>query len=251
MVFSNHRKTMIKRRARCLLVLALLLAAPGLAFAQTGVDGTWLVTLTTPQGPTAVDLVLTQDGEHVTAKLNTPLGAVVLKGTLVGSDIKSAAAIDFQGLKLDVALAAHVDGDALAGSVKLGSFGEFPFTGKRQPGAGASSSPTATTPATSDATTVAGQWAIVIRLGGALEFPMSATFTLDGDKVGGMLTSALSQAPVNGTMVGRTLTLAFTANLPTGEFPVTMSGDLDQGRLAGRATIVGVGDADWSGTRVQ
>ena len=36
-----------------------------------------------------------------------------------------------------------------------------------------------------------------------------------------------------------------------GEFPVTLTGQLDHGAFAGHATVVGIGDADWTGTRVK
>src|SRR5690348_2710816 len=88
----------------------ILLGLTAVGFVQTAVDGVWQVTLTTPQGPTTVDLTLTQDGDKVSGKLNTPLGILLLKGTMVGSDLKSAATIELQGMKLDVGVGAHVDG---------------------------------------------------------------------------------------------------------------------------------------------
>jgi hypothetical protein len=80
--------------------------------------------------------------------------------------------------------------------------------------------------------------------------PASATFTQAGDKVTGTITSLAGGVQVSGTMTGKTLKLEF--NIPTqqGDIPVSMTGDLGPDGLAGKASLAGMGDADWTGKRV-
>ena len=63
--------------------------------------------------------------------MSSPMGAVPVAGTATGSDVKLTADINIQGMALTFAIDGKVDGDTMAGTVKVGDFGEFPFTGKR------------------------------------------------------------------------------------------------------------------------
>jgi hypothetical protein len=97
----------------------------------------------------------------------------------------------------------------------------------------------------------AGKWNIVISLPGMGEFPASANFTQDpAGVVGGTLSSAAGDVAVAGTMTGTSLKLDFNASTPQGDIPIVMTGELTSAGLSGKATIVGMGEADWTGTRV-
>jgi hypothetical protein len=231
------------------LALALsVVLAPAAVSAQSGVTGDWEITLTTPQGATTVNLTLAQDGEKVTGKLDSPMGSVPIAGTNTAGTMALMAHVDLQGNAIDLGLNGKAESDAMSGVVKIGDFGEFPFTGKRaaaKPAAAASTVPSGPPP-----TDANGKWNIVLTLGGAGTFPLSATFKQDGDKVTGVLSSVGGEVPVSGTMVGKTLKLDFKAETPQGPLPITMTGELGATGFTGKASIAGLGETDWTATRV-
>jgi hypothetical protein len=241
-----------------LLALAFVLAvAPARPFAQGSLGGDWEITVNTPQGSNTFNLTLKQDGDKLTGGLTSPIGAVPVAGTATSDTVALTALIEIQGNSLQLGLDGKVEGDKLNGIVRFGDFGEFPFTGKRADKSAASAAAAAPTPppapATGDvgrAAGAAGKWNVVLSIPGAGEFPASATFTQDGDKVAGVLSTLAGEVPVTGTMTGNVLKLEFMAKTPQGEIPIVMTGDLSEKGLTGKASVAGLGEADWTATRV-
>lgn len=240
------------RRLTAFAFAAALFLAPGSARAQNGAAGDWNVTFETPQGPQTVTVSLKLDGDKATGQLSTPMGAVPVTGTATADAFNLSATIDFQGNAFTLGLIGKVTGDSVAGSVKAGDLGEFPFTGKRAtPAAAASATVPGAAPAAAAATAgdASGRWNIVLDLAGN-PFAISATFKQEGDKISGTFSSPAGETPVSGTMSGRALKLEFKAQTPQGELPITMTGDLgaDEG-FVGKASIAGLGEANWTGKR--
>jgi hypothetical protein len=232
-----------------LALAAVIAAAPALA--QGSIAGNWDITLTTPQGPTTVNLKLTQDGDKVSGSLESPMGSLPLAGTNTAGTLALTAHVEVQGNALDLGLNGKAEADSMSGTVKIGDFGEFPFTGKRgaaTAAAATAAAPASAVPAPTDAN---GKWNIVLTLGGAGSFPLTGTFKQDGDKVSGVLSSMAGEVPVSGTMVGKSLKLEFKIDTPQGQMPITMTGELGATGFAGKASIAGMGETDWTGTRVQ
>jgi hypothetical protein len=237
------------------LVLAL---APALTAAQGGLAGDWEITVITPQGSNTFNLSLKQDGEKLTGGLTSPIGVVPVTGTTTSDAVTLTASIGIQGNSLQLGLDGKLDGETLSGMVKFGDFGEFPFTAKRaDPNAvsAAATAPPATTSAASASADpgqigAGGKWNIVLSIPGAGEFPVSATLTQEGDKVAGVLSSPAGDVPVAGTMTGTALKLEFMAKTPQGEIPIVMTGDLSEKGLTGKASVAGLGEANWTATRV-
>jgi hypothetical protein len=239
--------------------LAIVACAPLAAFAQSAA-GDWELTVETPQGANTMNVSLTQDGDQLAGTLSSPLGAVPLKGTSTAGAVSVAADIDVQGMALTLTFNGTVAGDTLNGTVKFGDFGEGPFTGKRaaaKTSAAPGAAPAATAAAAStgnaagDAGSITGKWDLVLSIPGAGDFPMSATFAQAADKVTGNFSSPAGDMAVAGTMTGSALKLQFTAQTPNGDIPVTMTGTLAAGAFTGKATIEGMGEADWTGKRAQ
>jgi hypothetical protein len=252
-----------------LLASALVFAlSPAPAAAQgsgAGAAGNWEITITTPQDTTVVNLALEQEGDKLTGNLSGRMGTVPVTGTSTGEAVMVDAKLDFQGMSLQLGVDGKVEGDSLNGTVKFGDFGEFPFTGKRvaatasahpAPDAAAAPAAPATPPAPADAATIAagaaGKWNVMLTIPGVGEIPASATLTQDpAGLVNGTLSSGAGDVAVTGTMTGTSLKLDFKATTPQGDIPVIMTGELTSAGLAGKATIVGMGEADWTATRVQ
>jgi hypothetical protein len=233
------------------IALAALVFSAANVHAQSGVTGDWDVTFESPQGPMTVTVSLTTDGGKASGQLATPMGKVPLAGTTTADSFDVTATLDVQGTPLPLGLTGKVNGDALTGNIKAGDFGQFPFTGKRA----TAQATTPIAPVGSGAVAAgvpdgaSGTWNIVLDLGGN-QVPITATFKQDGDKISGRLSGPAGEMAANGVLTGKSLKLEFTVQTPQGEVPVTMTGDLAaDGTFVGKASIGGMGEANWTGRR--
>lgn len=95
-------------------------------------DGTWKIDLKTPMGAQAVTLVLVTDGSALSGSLQSAMGgADFTDGTVDGDNLAWTVKLT-QPMPIEVDLTATVDGDAISGTAKLGSFGDATFEGARQ-----------------------------------------------------------------------------------------------------------------------
>jgi len=220
------------------------------AFAQSGPAGEWTLAMATPQGTTNVALSLKVAGDKVTGEMNSPMGPVAVAGTAAGNDINVTADISIQGMALTFVIGGKVDGNSMAGTVKVGDFGEFPFTGTR---ATAAASAAAAAPAgaatAAPITDLNGKWDIKIVIAGMGEMPAVAVMKQDGEKLSGTISGPAGEMVIAGTVTGKTVKIDFEADTPQGKLPVTMTGDIGATSVAGKASIAGMGEADWTATR--
>lgn len=233
------------------LAAALLTLSPVAALAQAGPAGEWELSMSTPQGNTTVGLTLSLTGEKVSGELTSPMGAVPVVGTAAGNDVKVTADINIQGMALTFAIDGKVNGDAMDGSVKVGDFGEFPFTGKRAAAKAAAAPAAAAASAASAApiTDLNGKWDVKLVISGMGEMPAVAVMKQDGNKITGTLSGPAGEMAIAGTVTGKAVKIDFEADTPQGKIPVTMTGDIGTTSVTGKASIAGMGEADWTATR--
>ena len=95
-------------------------------------DGKWTTTMNTPMGAQTGSMDLESDGNNLTGKLTAATGDAVeiTDGKVDGNNLSWKAAIT-QPMPLTLEFSAVVDGDTMAGDVKLGAFGNATFTGAR------------------------------------------------------------------------------------------------------------------------
>jgi len=227
-------------------VVAMTIALPSVHLsAQMNVAGPWEITFETQQGPTTVNVQLQQEGEKLTGELSSPFGVVPITGTASETSITMIGSVELMGQKIDMHADAKLEEQKLVGVATFGTFGDFPFTAKRpeprEPAAAAAQA----APGSGDAT---GTWNLTLNFMG-YQFPVTATLQQDGEKVTGTLNSIAGEMPVTGTMIGKSLKLDFQIQLPTGTLPVTITGDLGDEGFAGKASVAGLGEADWTGKR--
>jgi hypothetical protein len=241
------------RRKLCVLALAIVASAPVAAFAQTDVSGDWLVTIESPQGPATIDLTMKQAGEALTGTVTSPMGSVDFKGRVLKDALNVSYTMNVQGNSIEITMTGTVAGDAINGNLDFGGLGEVPWTAKRKtasaPASRAASSAPAPAPPAAGGGEISGKWDITLSMGGN-QMPGSATFTQAGDKVTGTITSLAGSVPVSGTMTGKTLKLEFNVPTQQGDIPVTMTGDLGPDGFTGKANLAGMGEADWTGKRI-
>ena len=91
----------------------------------------------------------------------------------------------------------------------------------------------------------------MISLEGVGEFPVQADFKQDGSKITGTFSGPAGDVVLQGTMTGPSLKLEFEVDTPQGKMPIVMTGDLTAAGFTGKATLAGMGEANWKGTRAK
>jgi hypothetical protein len=184
--------------------------------------------------------------------VTSPMGSVDFKGTVLKDALSVSYTLNLQGNSIEITMTGTVAGNAITGNLDFGGLGQVPWTAKRKPASAQpapQAAPAAPAPATAGGGEISGRWDITFNMGGN-QMPGSATFTQTGDKVTGTLTSLAGGVPVSGTMTGRTLRLEFNVPTQQGDVPVTMTGDLGPDGFTGKASLAGIGEAEWTGKRI-
>ena len=119
---------MIRGSVAVAFMLAVTLAA------QATLTGEWAMSFTTPRGRSEYTLYLTQEGPRLNGHLTSEYGETPVKGTVNGEEVKLAWSIMENGKTLDISVTATAKGDAINGTIKLGTVGEGPFTAERTGG---------------------------------------------------------------------------------------------------------------------
>ena len=234
------------------LAAVVLALSPTMALAQSGPAGSWDLSMTTPQGATTVGLTLALAGDKVSGEMSSPLGAVPVAGTATATDVKVTADVNIQGMALTFTIDGKVAGDSMDGTVKIGDFGEFPFTGKRAATKTAAAAPAAAAPAAAPGVAITdlnGKWDIKLVIPGMGEMPATAVLKQDGGKLTGTLTGPAGELVVAGTVDGTVVKIDFEAETPQGKLPIMMTGAIGATSVVGKASIAGMGEADWTATR--
>ncbi len=234
------------------LTAVVLVCAPAAVRAQGGPAGNWELNMTTPQGTSTVTLALTLAGDTLAGDLSSQLGSVPVTGTAAGDSVQLSADVNIQGMALTFGITGKVEGDSMTGNVKVGDFGEFPFTGKRAAAAAPASSATAaaaTAGAAAPITDLNGKWDITLVIEGMGEIPVAAVMKQEGEKLSGTLSGPTGDIEIAGTVTGRSVRIDFEADTPQGKIPVTMTGDIGDTSVTGKASLAGMGEAGWTATR--
>lgn len=95
-----------------------------------------------------------------------------------------------------------------------------------------------------EAASVAGHWELTIVAGGST-YNAEATFTQEGEQVGGTMRTDFGESKVDGTLRGATLTFTTTA----GEYHLTMTGSVEGSRIENGTVDYGDGQGTWIGKR--
>ena len=98
-------------------------------------------------------------------------------------------------------------------------------------------------------TNITGDWDVTVTSPqGTNTTPV--TFTQDGTKVSGVFKSPQGTLPFDGgTMTGDDLKFTFTINAQGMELPITLTGKVAGGTIAGKADFGGFAEGDWSAKR--
>jgi hypothetical protein len=95
------------------------------------VDGTWNVVVKSPMGDQPSTLTLKADGGTLTGTASAQGNTNDIANGKVDGDTVSWSNSITTPFPMTLEFSGKVEGDSLSGSVKAGSFGSFPFSGKR------------------------------------------------------------------------------------------------------------------------
>ena len=95
------------------------------------VDGTWNVVVKSPMGDQPSTLTLKADGGTLTGTASAQGNTNPIANGKVDGDAVSWSNSITTPFPMTLEFSGTVDGDSLTGTVKAGSFGSFPFSGKR------------------------------------------------------------------------------------------------------------------------
>jgi hypothetical protein len=176
---------------------------------------------------------------------------------MTGDDLKFSFTVPVQGMQLEITLNGKVEGASIAGKAQFGGFGEGDWTAKRVEATTASAADTpaaaAATPAAPAAPAAAsgglsGQWDVTIKTQMG-EVPATAEIVETAGKITGTITGPAGAVDIGGTRDGNTLKLEFTAKMPQGDIPITMTGDVSGDSITGKADFGGMGQGEWTAKR--
>ena len=97
-------------------------------------------------------------------------------------------------------------------------------------------------------TNIAGDWEMTITSPQGTR-TTAISLKQEGEKISGMFKSQAGELPVEGSITGNDLKLAFTINFQGQPMPITMSGTVDGESIAGKADFGGLADGDFSAKR--
>jgi len=94
---------------------------------------------------------------------------------------------------------------------------------------------------------IAGDWTLTIS-GPQGVIDTDASFTVDGEKVTGTMSSPMGETDISGTFNGSTLSLAFNVVTQNGPIDVTMSAEVTGPEMKGTMDF-GMGTAEFTGKK--
>lgn len=116
-----------------LLRLSALSLFGALAILAADATGTWNISFETPNGKRETTMDLKQDGEKLTGTMHSQQGGdSPVTGTAKGDTLTFSITRDFQGQSFKMEYTGKVEGNKISGNVKLGDFGDAPFTGEKK-----------------------------------------------------------------------------------------------------------------------
>jgi hypothetical protein len=95
------------------------------------IDGTYIIEIDTPLGKQKARVALKTEGNKLRGTAETPMGNTDLTGAANGNDITCEMKIKSPIGNMKLEFTGRISGDDITGQAKAGSFGCFPFKGKK------------------------------------------------------------------------------------------------------------------------
>jgi hypothetical protein len=96
------------------------------------VSGSWTLSVESPMGTNESTATFQQSAGTLSGKIASERGETALTGTINDKAIVFSITINLQGQSLKIDYSGEVTGDAMAGTVKFGDYGEGKWSGKKK-----------------------------------------------------------------------------------------------------------------------
>lgn len=227
--------------------VALLLSLSAVGLAQD-VNGSWDLTIVSPQGEGKTKADLKQAGEDVTGTLQWRTGPLPITGKVKGNDVKLMFTIKFQDNDLPITLSGKLNGGSIKGDADFGGLAQGDWSATKGAGGSAPAASTSSAAASSSAS-AAGDWTVTFNTpNGDVQAKMS--LKQDGDAVSGTASAPDgATVPIKGTVKGGDLELKYTIKYDGNDLPITMKGKLAAGEMKGNADYGGLAEGEFKGKK--
>ena len=95
------------------------------------IDGNYNITIDSPMGKMEVKLALTAKGNVLNGTSDSTLGKAAFTGKVNGDEVSWDSAIDGPMGNMKLSFKGTIKGSDFSGEVNTGSFGTYPFKGKK------------------------------------------------------------------------------------------------------------------------
>jgi hypothetical protein len=110
---------------------AAILAASQPVSAQSEIEGSWALSLVSPEGNFDIPLTITQEGDSLVARI--PTGAVFLTGYQTPTGVEFFWPLVYQGMDLPTTLTGAFQDGTWSGTADFGGMAQGTWTARRAP----------------------------------------------------------------------------------------------------------------------
>lgn len=97
-------------------------------------QGTWDLTVNSPQGAMAVTMVVNQNGTNFTGTTTSQMGSSpISNGSIDANRLTWTTLMSINGQDMTLNYRAEITGNRITGTIAAGDLGTFPFTGEKRP----------------------------------------------------------------------------------------------------------------------
>ena len=215
---------------------------------QTGVAGTWDITVDSPNGQNKALLVLKKEGDKITGSMKGARGERPLTSvTLNANEITFVMNANIQGQDMVFTYKGKVEKDSMKGDADFGGLATGTWSAvPHKEGADAP----ATAPAGASATNITGVWDFAVETSQGSGSP-TFTFKQEGEKLTGNYKGQFGEAPLTGTVKGADVKFTIKINAQGQDLSITYTGKIDGNSMKGTASFGELGEGTWTGKRKQ
>jgi hypothetical protein len=228
--------------AMCVLALAATLEAQE---AKTpDASGTWELTVTTPNGPYVVGLVLKKAGEKLTGSISGPQGEAQVAGTQKGNAVELGFTMQTQNGDLNIGMSGTQDGETMKGTIDAGQLGQMDWSGKR------TAAPQGQEPKKTETVDVTGTWDFQVA-SQVSNGTRTVVLKQTGEKVTGTYTGQYGESALEGTVKGKEITFAMTIQAEGTSVEIRYYGEVEKDTMKGTFTMGEMGEGSFTAKRKQ
>jgi hypothetical protein len=226
---------------------ALLLVCAAVFAQQPSAEGSWDVTIESPQGKREAMLVIKKEGDKLTGAMKSPRGERPLQSvTQKGDEITFVMNANINGQDMVFTYKGKVEKASMKGDADFGGFATGSWSAvPHKEGAAPASSPSAPAAAAGN---ISGVWDFAVETPNGSGQPVF-TFKQDGENLSGTYKGQFGEAPLTGTVKGSDVKFSIKINFQGQDFTVTYNGKVDGSAMKGTVVLGELGEGTFTGKK--